>query len=110
MPLSKRARIEVYLPDEPKAVYQRLRKAIETEFLFTFGGCTVINGIKGLYLRSGRTPESDKITLVYSDMPFDFGRNRKAISAYADAVREACAASLPEQSVLVVIDEVYHSL
>jgi hypothetical protein len=110
LPLSKRARIEVYLPDEPKAVYRRLRKAIEREFLFSFGGCTVIHGIRGLYLRSGRTPETDKISLVYADMPFDFVRNRKAISDYADAVREACTEALPEQSVLVVVDEVYHSL
>ena len=110
MPLSKRARIEVYLPEDTKAVYRRLRQAIETEFLFTFGGCTVIHGIKGLYLRSGQTPETDKISLVYADMPFDFQRNRRVISNYADAVREACSESLPEQSVLVVVDEVYHSL
>ena len=110
MPLSKRARIEVYLPDRRKPVYGRLRRAIEGEFLFTFGGCTVIHDIKGLYLHSGRSPESDKISLVYADMPFGLARNLRAVSDYADAVREACTEALPEQSVLVVVNEVYHSL
>lgn len=110
MPLSKRARIEVYLPEKRRAVYRRLRKAIEGEFLFTFGGCTVIHDIRGLYLRSGEDPETDKITLVYADMPLTLQRNKRAISDYADAVREACTEALPEQSVLVVVDEVYHSL
>jgi hypothetical protein len=110
LPLSKRARIEVYLPDEKKPVYRRLRKAIETEFLFTFGGCTVMEGIKGLYLRSGEDPERDSITLVYSDMPFGLKVNASLVSNYSDAIREACSEALPEQSVLVVIQEIYHSI
>ena len=109
MPLLKRARIEVYIP-ERRGVYKRLRSAIETEFLFTFGGCTVINSIKGLYLRSGHVPEEDAITLIYADLPFEFEANSAAVSEYADAVREASSEALPEQSVLVVVHEVYHSL
>lgn len=110
MPLLKRARLEVYLPDDPKPVYGRMQAAIETEFIFTFGGCTVIKGIKGLYLRSGTTPERDKVTLIYADMPLDLKQNMRAVSSYADAVREACTEALPEQSVLVVVDEIYHSV
>ena len=110
MPLSKRARIEVYLPDEPIAVYKRLHRAIESEFLFTFGGCTVVRDIKGHYLRSGKQPEVDRISLVYADTPFGLRSNLKLISEYADAVRDACSEALPEQSVLVVVHEVYHSV
>ena len=110
MPLSKRARIEVYLPVKSKPVYRHLRKAVEDEFLFTFGGCTVISGIKGLYLHSGERRERDSITLVYADMPFGLRGNKALISDYADAVREACGEALPEQSVLVVIQEVFHSI
>ena len=109
LPLLKRARIEVYLPDKRERVYRRLGKAIEQEFLFTFGGCTVIRDIKGLYLNSGERRETDKITLIYSDMPFGLSRNMMLISGYADAVREACSEALPEQSVLVVVQEVMHS-
>ena len=108
--LSKRARIEAYLPDKKDKAYLRLRTAIEKEFLFTFGGCTVIEGIQGLYLRSGNKPEQDKITLVYADMPFGLEKHFKAVSKYADAIREAAVEALPEQSVLVVVHEVFHSL
>lgn len=108
--LSKRARIEAYLPDKRVKVYQHLRKAIEAEFLFTFGGCTVIKNIKGLYLHSGEKPDEDKITLVYADMPFGLDDNFGAVSDYADAIREAAAEALPEQSILVVVHEVYHSI
>jgi hypothetical protein len=110
LPLLKRARIEVYLPDKRSGVYKRLGRAIEQEFLFTFGGCTVIRDIKGLYLNSGQRRETDKITLVYADMPFELNRNITLISEYADAVRDACSEALPEQSVLVVVHEVMHSI
>ena len=100
----------MYLPDRRVSVYRRLGRAIEQEFLFTFGGCTVIRDIKGLYLSSGKRRETDKITLVYADMPFGLERNMALISEYSDAIREACAEALPEQSVLVVVHEVLHSI
>jgi hypothetical protein len=108
--LLKRARIEAYLPDKNGKVYRRLRKAIEAEFLFTFGGCTVIKDIKGLYLHSGEKPEEDRIILVYADMPFGLDKQLKAVANYADAVREAAAEALPEQSILVAVHEVFHSI
>ena len=108
--LSKRARLEAYLPEKDIKVYRRMHRAIEAEFLFTFGGCTVIKGIKGLYLRSGEKPEEDKITLIYADMPFGLDENFEAVSEYADAIREAATEALPEQSILVTVSEVYHSL
>ena len=108
--LSKRARIEAYLPEKKAKAYRRLRAAIQDEFLFTFGGCTVINGIKGLYLLSGEEPETDEITLIYADTPFGLDDNFEAVSEYTDAIREAAAEALPEQSILVVVHEVYHSI
>jgi hypothetical protein len=108
--LLKRARIEAYLPEKRISVYNNLCEAIEAEFLFTFGGCTVINGIKGLYLLSGEEPEEDEITLIYADTPFGLDDNFEAVSEYTDAIREAAADALPEQSILVVVHEVYHSI
>jgi len=107
--LLKRVRIEAYLPDKKSAIYRRLRSAIEAEFLFAFGGCSVVEDLKGLYLRSGEKPESDRIALVYADMPFNLKSNFKLVAKYADAIREAAAEALPEQSILVVVHEVYHS-
>jgi hypothetical protein len=110
LPLSKRARIEVYLPERRKPNYRRLKKAIEREFLETFGGCTVIMEIKGLYLSSEGKPDFDKIDLIYADTPFDFDKNFSAISKYADALRSAALEVTEEESLLIVVHGIYHSV
>lgn len=111
MPLSKRARIEIYLPDKPKKpIYRRLQKAFENEFLQTFGGATVIKDIKGLYLSSAGKTDSDKINLIYADTPFDFDKHFKALSKYADDLRESTLEASEEESILIVVHEIYHSL
>ena len=110
MPLSSRARIEIYLPDIEKQVYQNARKAFEREFLKTFGGCTVIRDIHGLYLADDETAEKDKIVLIYTDTPFDFRRNRRALSKYTDELREVAHQTTEEESILIVVHEIYHSV
>ena len=110
MPLSKRARIEIYLPDRKKANYRRLHRALEQEFLTTFGGCTVIKDIKGLYLGSDGKSDFDRINLIYADTPFDFGKNLAALSKYTDDIREAAVEATEEESVLVVVHGIYHSI
>jgi hypothetical protein len=110
LPLLKRARIEIYLPDKPKPVYHRLQKTFEQEFLQTFGGATVIKNIKGLYLFSSGKPVADKINLVYADTPFDFDKNFKALSKYTDELRESALKASEEESILIVVHEIYHSI
>ena len=111
MPLLKRARIEIYLPDKPEPVYRRLQKAFEQEFLQTFGGATVIKNIKGLYLSAAAgKADSDKINLVYTDTPFDFDKHFKALSKYADELRQAALEASEEESILIVVHEIYHSV
>jgi hypothetical protein len=110
LPLSARARIEIYLPDRKKAVYRRLLKAFEQEFLQTFGGCTVIRDIKGLYLSANDEPDADKINLVYADTPFDFEKNFEALSKYADELKQAALEASEEESILIVVHKIYHSV
>ena len=110
MPLSKRARIEVYLPDNRKPAYRRLQKAFEQEFLETFGGATVIRDIKGLYLSASGKTDSDKINLIYADTPFDFDKHFTALSKYADELRQAALEASDEESILIVVHEIYHSI
>ncbi len=109
MPLSSRARIEIYLPDQPKLSYKKLRKALEQEFLHVFGGCTVIKNIKGLYLSGDEKTDEDKIVLLYADTPFDFRKNRAAISKYTDELRDLAFKTTNEESILIVVHEIYHS-
>ena len=110
MPLSSRARIEIYLPDNRKKVYRNALKAIEREFLETFGGCTIIKNIKGLYMAANEKADADKIVLIYADTPFEFHPNRKALSKYTDELREVSHLTTEEESILIVVHEIYHSV
>ena len=107
MPLLRRARIEIYLPEIRN---KRLQKAFEQEFLHTFGGCTVIENIKGLYISSNGETDLDKINLVYADTPFDFEKNFKSLSKYTDELRQAALEATKEESILIVVHEIYHSI
>ncbi len=110
MPLPKRAGIEIYLPDLSKPVYRTLRKAIEQEFLQTFGGATVIKDIKGLYLSDDGKNDTGKIVLIYANTSFDFEKNFKALSKYADELRKAAFATSDEESILIVAHQIYRSI
>jgi hypothetical protein len=110
LPLSSKARIEIYLPDKPQRAYKILRKAFEKEFLETFGGCTVIKNIKGLYLSDDDKPDADKILLLYADTPFEFRRNRPALGKYTDELKEVALRATSEESILIVVHEIYHSI
>ena len=110
MPLLKRARIEIYIPERETSDYALLENAFEQEFLHTFGGCTVIRNIKGMYVGSDEKTEVEPVSLVYADTPFDFDENVDEISRYTDELREAALEASEEESVLVVVHEIYHSV
>ena len=87
-----------------------MQRAFEREFLETFGGCTVIKNIKGLYLGADGKADFDKIDLVYADTPFDFDKHFTAISNYTDQLRATVLESTDEESVLIVVHGIYHSV
>lgn len=109
MPLSARARIEIYLPEKKNKAYQRLLPVFQREFLETFGGCTVIEDIKGLYLSADDETDTDKINLIYTDAPFEFDENFEALSRYADELKAAALEATEEESILIVVHKIYHS-
>jgi len=110
LPLSKRARIEIYIPEHETSNYAVLESVFEQEFLHTFGGCTVIRNIKGMYFGSDDKTDVEPVNLVYSDTPFDFEENFEAIEQYTDELRTAALEASEEESILVVVDAIYHSL
>jgi len=110
LPLSKRARIEIYLPTKNEERYQRLRRACEIEFLKLFGGCTVIRGARGLYLNSEGGEDADTIDVVYADTPFELEEDKAKLSRYTDELKFAVMAATNEESVLLVVHEIYHSV
>ncbi len=109
MPLSERARIEIYLPDLPAESYQVLLNALQQELTYTFGGCSVLRGVDGSYLSLDGSPISDRISILYSDAPFEFDEHFLTISRYADELREAVLEALEEEAVLVVAMKVFHA-
>lgn len=109
MPLSEKARIEVYLPDLPRAAYQDLLSALTQEFTYTFGGCTIIRGLDGSYLSQSGLPIQDRINLIYMDTPYTFAENFDVVSTYADKLKNAAFAALAEEAILVVVSQVFHA-
>ena len=109
MPLSVRARFEVYIPDQPSQAYQDLLKTLANEFTVVFGGCTIVSGLDGKYLSSFGQVINDRVTLIYTDTPFDLQENFDSVSRYSDKLRESTFVSLNEEVVLVAVWPVYHS-
>lgn len=110
MPLSEKARIEVYVPDLPAPAYQNLLNTLEMEFTYTFGGCTIIRGLHGSYLSESGFPLEDRINLIYTDTSIRFEANLSALSRFSDELRTAAFEALQEEAVLVVASKVYHSI
>lgn len=109
MPLSERARLEVYVPDLPHPIYQNLLATLRREFTYAFGGCTIIGGLDGSYLSKNGLHIEDRINLVYTDTPYAFKENFEIISAYADKLKAATFAALEENAILVVVFKTYHA-
>lgn len=109
MPLLERVRIEVYIPDLPTQSYRNLLIALDQEFTYTFGGCTVVRGYEGSYLSQSGSRVPDRINLIYTDMPFALSENIKSIEKYADELKRAAFEALSEEAILVVVQQVYHS-
>ena len=109
MPLSEKTRVEVYLPDLPRAAYQDSLNTLTREFTYTFGGCTIIRGLDGSYLSQAGSQIQDRINLIYTDTPYEFDRNFEIVSAYADKLKAAVDTALEEEAVLVAVAKIYHA-
>ena len=109
MPLLERARVEVYLPDLPRAAYHDLLDELTREFTYTFGGCTIIHGLDGSYLSEAGSPIQDRINLIYTDTPYAFTENFATLSAYADKLKVAVNTALDEEPVLIAVAAIYHA-
>lgn len=109
MPLSEKARVEVYLPDLPRRAYQDLLDALAREFAYTFGGCTIVRGLDGNYLSQAGVQIQDRINLIYTDTPYAFEEHFETISKYADKLKAAAFAALEEEAILVAVIKIHHA-
>jgi hypothetical protein len=109
LPLFEKVRVEVYLPDLPERSYQDLMRSLQEEFTYTFGGSTVVQGLRGSYLSRLGHAMRDRVNVIYSDLPLGLEEDRELISRYADSLRAAAFSALHEEAVLVVALTVYHA-
>ncbi len=109
MPLSEKARIEVYVPDLPLVAYDRLLETLEAEFTYLFGGCTLQRRLDENYLAQLGEPIPDQVTVLYTDTPYSFSQNLSLLSSFADELRAKAEEMLEEEATLVVVFPVYHS-
>jgi hypothetical protein len=110
LPLSAKARVEVYIPDQPDPVYQDLVNTLSNEFAETFGGSTLVYGLAGKYSSDAGEIIADPITLLYTDTSFDLEKSHQAISRYVDNLRQSVFNALDEEEVLVAVHPIYHSI
>ncbi len=110
MPLFAKERVEVYLPDLLEPSYQNLLQALDDEFTYNFGGCTIIRGLDGSYLSNFSEKIQNRINLIYTDTPYSFEENSDLLSTYSDKIRKAAFEALEEEAILVVVWQVYHSV
>lgn len=109
MPLSAKARIEVYLPDLLSHASQELLLIFNDEFTQTFGGATLLRGLDGNYLTQDGKEVRDRVNLLYTDTPFSLAEYSEELGAYMNELRQAVLEALDEESVLVVAVPVYHA-
>ena len=110
MPLLERARVEVYVPDLPTPPYRNLLISFEEEFTYAFGGCTMVRGLDGSYLSRSGVKTSDRINLIYADLPVALSINFDKAARYADEIKEAAFDALNEESVFVTIGQLFHAV
>lgn len=108
MPLSEKVRIEVFIPDLPDPIYDRILEELGNEFAYAFGGSTLLR-CEGKYRSSDGSILPDKVNLLFSDTPFVWNRDRLTIELYAQRLRIVVQRALTsEESVLVLVYPVFH--
>ena len=110
MPLLERVRVEVYLPDVLSFEYQHLLQSLEEELTYTFGGTTIVRGLEGSYLSESGKRIPDRINLLYSDAPLALSTEFVSIAAYVRELKSAVLEALPEEAVLIAVEQIYHAI
>lgn len=108
MPLSEKVRIEIFIPDLPDPVYDRILEEFGDELSYAFGGCTITAG-SGKYRSASGLILPDRINILFSDTPFDWERDRDLIERYAEELQDVIQRILEgEEAILVALHPVHH--
>ena len=108
MPLSEKVRIEIFIPDSFDIAYRDLLEELATELTYAFGGCTQV-AASGKYRSLDGLIFSDKINILFSDVPLLWERDRLILRRYIDWVKHSAERALEgEEVVLISVHPVCH--
>ena len=108
MPLLEKVRIEVFIPDLPDPIYNRLLDELGDELTYSLGGCTV-TPTRGKYRCASGLISPDQVNILYTDTPFQWEEDAVVIEQYAQELRNVVERALEkEEAVLVALHSVFH--
>jgi len=108
LPLSERVRVEIFIPDLPDPIYQRILEELSDELSYAFGGCTVARTF-GKYRSSFGQILPDNINVLFTDAPFIWTQDRRIIERYLREIRNVVALALgKEESILIAVYPISH--
>jgi len=110
LPLLERVRVEVYLPDPHITEYDNPLRSFEYEFTYAFGGCTIVRGLEGSYLSKFGKHITDRINLIYSDVPLALSLDFALVAGYVRELKRASIEALTEEDVMVAVTQIYHAI
>jgi hypothetical protein len=108
LPLLEKIRIELFIPDLPDPIYNRLLEELGNELSYAFGGCTV-TPTQGKYRSTAGFILPDKIDILFTDTPFHWDKDRLLLEQYTTALRQVVQQVLRnEEAILIAVYPVYH--
>jgi hypothetical protein len=101
LPPYEKVRIEIFIPDPPAVGYRNLLEELATELSYAFGGCTEIP-VSGKYLSFDGRLLTDKVNILFSDIPLRWEEDRLHLGQYVDWLRRAAQRALEREEVVLV--------
>lgn len=105
-----KTRVEVYVPIRYELAYQDTLSWLIDEFTQLRGGCTVNENVGGYYLSQSNEVIDDRVSVVYSDFPFDWNEQpeRADLLSYCETLRTFLLENLWEEEILIGAYPVSH--
>jgi hypothetical protein len=110
LPLLERVRVEVYLPDSSLTEYDNFLWSLESEFTYAFGGCSIVRGLEGSYLSQLGIRVPDRVNLIYSDLPLALSLDFAIVAGYVGELKRVTTEALPEEAIMVAVEQIYHAV
>ena len=108
MPLSEKVRIEIFIPDLPDPVYDRILEEFAVELTYAFGGCTITASF-GKYRSDSGIILPDKLNILFTDTPFEWEKDRFILTRYAEELHGVIQRALnAEEAILIAVHPVCH--